>query len=201
MATCAGVFPGLGLVEVEGVDALRAEGVYQGGFEIAREVSDPRGPGGDGFPVRDIFGNLGGVFPESEKLRKGHFEQYLTGSFIMRHMDKIILPSPVQYITEKDGKRVGVVLAWEDYQKISMPVEDDSDLLPGMDEAELRALAEGMLSPKKQSTLDTLLQKNREGKLSDSELRELNELLAHIDFLNILKSRAIYTLQQLHSSK
>jgi hypothetical protein len=116
-------------------------------------------------------------------------------------MDKVILPSPVQYITEKDGKRVGVVLTWEDYQKISTPVDDDPDLLPGMDEAELSALAEGMLSPKKQSKLDSLLQKNREVKLSDSELRELNELLAHIDFLNILKSRAIYTLQQLHANK
>jgi hypothetical protein len=113
-------------------------------------------------------------------------------------MDRPILPSPVQYITEKDGKRVGVVLTWDDYQKISAPMDDDPDLLPGMNEAELKALAEGMLSPKKQHILDTLLQKNREGKLSDGEAKELNELLAHIDFLNILKARALYTLHHLH---
>lgn len=78
-------------------------------------------------------------------------------------------------------------------------MEDDPDLLPGMNEAELTALAEGMLSPKKQHVLDTLLQKNREGKLSDAEAKELNELLSHVDFLNVLKARALYTLHHLYS--
>ncbi len=114
-------------------------------------------------------------------------------------MDKTILPSPVQYITEKDGRRVGVVLAWEDYQRMSTTLEDDADLLSGLSEDELRALAEGMLSLKKQETLDGLLQRKRERVLTEAEAKELQALLAHIDYLNILKTRALYTLQHIHT--
>jgi len=114
-------------------------------------------------------------------------------------MEKTILPSPVQYITEKDGTRVEVVLTWEDYQQISITLDEDPDLLPGLNEAELEVLAEGMLSFKKQEHLDELLLRNREGVLTDFEGKELQELLSHIDFLNILKSRTVYTLQHIHS--
>lgn len=114
-------------------------------------------------------------------------------------MDKTILPSPIQYITEKDGTRVGVVLTWEDYQQISTTFDEDPDLLPGLNKDELEALAEGMLSPRKQEHLEVLLQRNREGTLTDLEVKELQELLANIDFLNILKARAAYTLQHIQS--
>ena len=74
----------------------------------------------------------------------------------------------------------------------------DADLLPGMNEAELRALAEGMLSPQHQERLSELLQRNRNQTLMPAETQELNGLLDDIDLLNILKARAKLTLQQFH---
>lgn len=62
----AGVFPCLGLVEVEGMDPLLAEGSGEVGVKIVREVSYCALPGWDRFPVGDVFGDLRGVFPEGE---------------------------------------------------------------------------------------------------------------------------------------
>ena len=74
----------------------------------------------------------------------------------------------------------------------------DADLWPGMSEAELRTIAEGMLSPQHQERLSELLQRNRNQTLTPTETQGLSGLLDDIDLLNILKARAKLTLQQFH---
>ena len=77
----------------------------------------------------------------------------------------------------------------------------DPDLLVGLCESELQALADGTLSPGHQERLDELLQLNRKGVLNDDEERELDQLLARVDSMNVLKARALRTLQQLGEAK
>jgi hypothetical protein len=116
-------------------------------------------------------------------------------------MGKTLVPPPVRYLVEEDGRRVGVVLDWEDYQNLQATFSKDPDLLTGIDEAELQVLAEGILSSRYQERLNELLQRNREEGLSASEERELDSLLERIDSMNALKARATYTLQQRGKAK
>ena len=120
-------------------------------------------------------------------------------------MEKPFVPPPVQYIVEESGQRTGVVLGWEDYQAFQVALRTafspDPDLLVGISEPELQVLAEGILSPRYQERLNELLQRNREGALSDDEEQELDLLLEHIDHMDTLKARAIYTLQWLRATK
>jgi hypothetical protein len=101
----------------------------------------------------------------------------------------------IQYIVDDTGQRRAVVLTWEDYEALRAAVSPESDLLIGLSESELHALAEGMLSPKHQERLDELLQLNREGQISDREQKELDRFLAQIDPMDTLKARAAYALQ------
>ena len=99
----------------------------------------------------------------------------------------------LRYITDEQGERVGVVLDWKTYlQLTNQPA--DTDLLSNLSQAELQALAGSMLAPKEQERLDDLLARNTEGQLSGKEQVELDDLLAQIDQLNIIKTRARYTL-------
>jgi len=68
--------------------------------------------------------------------------------------------------------------------------------LTGLNGAELQVLAEGVLSSRYQARLNELLQRNREEGLVASEERELDRLLERVNLLNVLKARAMYTLQQ-----
>ncbi|TAE55290.1 MAG: hypothetical protein EAZ76_12640 [Nostocales cyanobacterium] len=104
----------------------------------------------------------------------------------------------VQYITNTQGERIGVLLNMETYQYLTN-LSTDSELLIGLTEDELQALAETSLSVKSQTELDNLLVKNAENKLSDVEIETLDKLIAQIDQLNILKTRARYTLNQLEN--
>ena len=115
-------------------------------------------------------------------------------------MEKTSPPSTVRYLVEEDGQRVGVVLNWDDYQNLQAAVSTDPDLLGNLNEAELKVLAEGMLSSCFQERLDELLQRNREQGLSPDEEHELDSLLETTDAMNILKARATYTLQQRHQA-
>ena len=76
----------------------------------------------------------------------------------------------------------------------------DQELLKDLSIDELDALAESVLIPKTQSQLQELLSKNAEATLSTEETRILDHLLAQIDYLNILKTRAKYTLKRLQRS-
>ncbi|QDU27668.1 hypothetical protein ETAA8_27570 [Anatilimnocola aggregata] len=73
---------------------------------------------------------------------------------------------------------------------------DSGEMLKGLSDAELAALADGLLAPSAQTRLNGLLSGNSEGRLSPDELLELDFLLARVDQLNILKTRARFTLRQ-----
>ncbi|BAZ86983.1 hypothetical protein [Dolichospermum compactum] len=99
----------------------------------------------------------------------------------------------VQYITNTQGETVGVLLNLETYQQITN-LSADTELLIGLSLDELQALVESVLSPKTQTQLDNLLMKNADNQLTNEESETLNKLLAQVDKLNILKTRARYTL-------
>lgn len=72
----------------------------------------------------------------------------------------------------------------------------DSELLVGLSEGELEALAESLLAPAAQARLDALLARNAEQQLAAAELAELDRLLDRVDQLTLLKTRARFTLDQ-----
>jgi len=104
----------------------------------------------------------------------------------------------IQYITNEAGAQVGVLLDLDTYRQLTSR-EQDTDLLPNVSKDELLALAESNLSSDTQARLDSLLQSNQAAQLSESEQQKLDNLLAKIDSLNLLKTRAMYTLTQLYS--
>ena len=115
-------------------------------------------------------------------------------------MEAVVMPPHVQYIVDDDVQRTAVVIQWEDYLSLRDRLSSDPDLLTGLSEPELRVLAEGLLSPGRQERLSELLERNRKETLSSAEEEELDQLLAHVDSMNILKARALYTLEQNQAS-
>jgi len=105
----------------------------------------------------------------------------------------------VQYVTDEDGKRVGVLLDVQSYQQMLVGV-DDPDLLPGLSRDELVALAETKLTSGDQDRLEYLLAANKSQTISEAETEELDAILERIDYLNIIKARALYTLQQMNEN-
>jgi hypothetical protein len=101
----------------------------------------------------------------------------------------------LRYVTNEQGERVAVLLDLEIYRKLTSQDISDPDLLNGLSEAELQALAESDLAPAAQAQLEDLLSRNAEGQLSSEETTELDQLLEQVDQLNILKTRARYTLK------
>jgi hypothetical protein len=73
----------------------------------------------------------------------------------------------------------------------------DSELLTSLSLEELQALAEGILAPTLQTQLDGLLEQRTEHPLSPNEEATLDRMLLQIDQLNILKTRARFTLSHL----
>ncbi len=109
-------------------------------------------------------------------------------------METTVTRFPVQYLIEEDGKRIGVVLSWADYQELSQ--SHDPELLVGLSDAELKVLADSMLAPRLQKRLSHLLQLNREDALDSDTKQELDRLLEQVDQMNVLKARALYTLRR-----
>ena len=77
-------------------------------------------------------------------------------------------------------------------------MSNDPDVLLGLSSGELEALAEGMLAPSLQARLDNLIAHSKQGQLSSEEAGELDRLLARVDQLTLVKTRARYTLRQQH---
>jgi hypothetical protein len=102
----------------------------------------------------------------------------------------------LQYITNDQGERVGVLLDLQTYQQLT---QADPELLTNLSLDELAALADSQLTLTTQAHLDELLARNAQGKLSPEEVSELDQLLQKVDQLTILKTRARYTLKQLLS--
>jgi len=72
----------------------------------------------------------------------------------------------------------------------------DIELLTSLSDEELEALANSTLAPASQTRLDELLDKNTENRLDADGKAELECLLARVDQLTIVKTRARYTLRQ-----
>lgn len=106
----------------------------------------------------------------------------------------------IQYVTNQQGERVGVLLNLETYHQLTNTSILDAEILTGLSQNELQALAESMLSPKAQVQLDDLLTRNVEHQLSSDEIVILDHLLEQVDQLNILKTRARYTLNKLEET-
>ena len=104
--------------------------------------------------------------------------------------------SQARFITDEQGKQVGVLLSINEYRHLMGNGSSDPELLPDMSNEELAALSEMKLTTADQARLDDLLTHNNEGQLSMQETQELDHLLAQIDQLSLLKARAKYTLQQ-----
>ena len=103
----------------------------------------------------------------------------------------------IQYIINKQGERVGVLLDIQAYQKLVNTPISDSECLINLSLDELQALANSKLAPTSQSRLDELLALNAESQILPDMVTELDHLLAQVDQLTILKTRAIYTLNNL----
>ncbi|MEZ4733719.1 MAG: hypothetical protein R3E79_42015 [Caldilineaceae bacterium] len=102
----------------------------------------------------------------------------------------------IQYLTDEQGEKVSVLLDIHEYQRLTRPPTIDPDLLLGLSQPELHALAFCKLAPEQQVRLDDLLERNGNQALSPEEIAELDKLLEDIDYLNVLKTRARYTLVQ-----
>ncbi len=77
---------------------------------------------------------------------------------------------------------------------------EDEELLTNISPAELQALATISLAPDQQTQLSNLIIRNAESSISSEEIIILDQLLEQVDQLNILKTRAKYTLQHLSRS-
>jgi hypothetical protein len=104
------------------------------------------------------------------------------------------MSEPLRYIINEQGDRVGVLLDVEDYQRLTKPSPMDPDLLVGLSQPELLALAQSALAPVEQARLDDLLARHAESELSPHESAQFDALLEQVDQLNLLKTRARYTL-------
>ncbi len=67
--------------------------------------------------------------------------------------------------------------------------------LRGMSMAELSVLADAVVAPGQAQTLQALLEKLRSGTMTPEEEVALDELLAQVDQVGLLKARARYTLR------
>lgn len=106
------------------------------------------------------------------------------------------MSTSVQYVTNQQGEQVGVLLDLETYAQLTTTVAD-VELLANLSQDELQALAESMLASASQAQLDELLARNTQNQLTADEIILLDHLLAQVDQLNIIKTRARYTLKHI----
>ena len=109
----------------------------------------------------------------------------------------LLAEMPIEYLVKEDGERTAVVLRWSDFQTLQAMFPTDPDVLPGLNRSALIALAEGMLAPVRQERLAELLDRNQADALTATEQHELDELLEYLDQMNLIRARALYTLQKL----
>ena len=105
----------------------------------------------------------------------------------------------VQYLTNEQGQTTAVLLDVNEYRRLVGEKSIDPELLLDMSQSELEALANSRLAPDEQARLDTLLNEQKQHPLDQEETEEMDRLLAQIDQLTILKTRARYTLAQSQS--
>ena len=82
----------------------------------------------------------------------------------------------IQYITNEEGERVGVLLVLNTYSRLANLLKLDEECLVGLSVDELNALASCKLAVADQTRLDDLVAKNAESLLCANETAELNDL-------------------------
>ena len=82
-----------------------------------------------------------------------------------------------------------------DVKKINGEIET-LDVLSGLTDKELHALADAMMPADKQRRLTRLLRKNSLGKIREQEIEELDALLVECQQISLLKVKALLTLQK-----
>ena len=80
----------------------------------------------------------------------------------------------VRYVTNEQGKRVGVLLDLDVYNRLANPLALDEECLIGLSRDELQALASSMLVNAAQNQLDDMLFRNVESQLSADEAANLD---------------------------
>lgn len=105
--------------------------------------------------------------------------------------------SQVQFVTNEQGEKTGVLLDIEMYAQLMSGKTADSEYLVGLSTGELEALSESKLALNQQARLDELLEKQKQSPLDEKEIKELDQLLVYVDQLTILKTRAQYTLRKM----
>ncbi len=115
---------------------------------------------------------------------------YQTGE----HVTVDVLIGAAQQLPLRDQVELAQALRTVLHSKRPDTIEAELRPLDGMEEAELRVLADIVLAPDCQQELSDLLHKNHEEKLTKDEERRLNTLLAETDQVALLKARALYTL-------
>ena len=100
----------------------------------------------------------------------------------------------LQFVVNEQGEQVAVLLDVAEYHRLIQQTPADTDLLTGLSQAELEALANSLLAPTAQARLNELLAQNQAEQLSPEEETELDHLLEQVDQLTLLKTRARYTL-------
>lgn len=108
-------------------------------------------------------------------------------------LNRSAMSESIQYITNEQGERVGVVLDLSTYTRLTHTAALDEDCLVGLSADELKALASCKLAVAEQTHLDDLVARNAASLLCADELAELDALLAKADQLTLLKTRARYT--------
>jgi aminopeptidase C len=102
----------------------------------------------------------------------------------------------VQYVTDEQGQRTAVLLDVNEYRRLVGEKSIDPELFMSMSQSELEALANSRLAPDAQARLEMLLNEQKQNQLNEAQTEEMDRLLAQIDQLTILKTRARYTLAQ-----
>lgn len=150
---------------------------------------------------------LSEIYQNIRKFLQNQSVQHNSGA-IASNSDRSAFSHNLAYESQKILNMSGTQLAltFKDFIKkiqletnyqLKNPLEKDSECLIGLSRDELEALAESMLSISKQKQLNDLLTRNTEAQLSTKETESLDCLLAQIDKLTILKTRARYTLKKL----
>ena len=86
-----------------------------------------------------------------------------------------------RYIIDAQGERIGVLLDLEAYQQLTRLTPPDAEILVGLSEDELQALAYSALAPAEQDRLNDLLARNADGELPEADQVALDHLLHAVD--------------------
>lgn len=147
---------------------------------------------------RDLIQNEYATRSKSSTIAIERTPEYLAFSHNLSYERQMIMNMDTAKLVRMFKDFISKINLEINYQ-LRNPLEKDPECLVGLSRDELQALAESMLAISMQTQLNDLLAKNSESQLSPEETITLDRLLAQIDRLMILKTRARFTLKKLES--